>query len=183
MNIHSSKALLASLSMLAALSSCGGGGGSTSSELVANGSKPLSGQPDSASPRSSIAELDTAELVNQISAAETPAGVDSELFAKLTAELIRVLEARGLERITASLPDPEKSRVADLAVSGDSSLATFTWSYSNPADYDQNGEVNIADLTPVGVHFGKDSNSPDWATASIADGDGNGLVNLADITP
>ncbi|MCB1186950.1 PQQ-binding-like beta-propeller repeat protein [bacterium] len=166
------------------LVSCGGGRGSvTSSELVANGSRPLSGQLEATASRSSIAEIDIAGLVAQISSCTAPAGIDSELYAELTAELVRVLEERGTERIIASLPDPEKSKVTDLAISGDTSLATFSWSYANPADYDQNGEVNIADLTPVGVHFGKDSSASDWATASIADGDGNGLVNLADITP
>ena len=71
-------------------------------------------------------------------------------------------------------------------------------------DYDQNGEVNIADLTPLGLHFAAPvsyadpqahgglsywpAGEPDgggaanWRLARI-DGDANGELNIADLTP
>ncbi len=62
---------------------------------------------------------------------------------------------------------------------------TVSWYYNNPADYDQNGEVNVADLTPLAQNFlSAQPGGFDVETAqSVVDGDGNGLINLADITP
>jgi YD repeat-containing protein len=90
-------------------------------------------------------------------------------------------------------PAAERSGSATLGVSakpqafgyidnGDGT-ASFSWEHHNVGDYDQDGEVNIADLTPVGVHFKRVSGDANWAAASIADGDENGEVNVADLTP
>ena len=57
------------------------------------------------------------------------------------------------------------------------------WSYRSPGDYDQNSEVNIADVTPIGQYYQRTTASPDWAEAQTADGDENGEVNIADLTP
>jgi hypothetical protein len=56
------------------------------------------------------------------------------------------------------------------------------WNYANQGDYDQNGLVTIADLTPIGIYLGQNVTDPALAIA-MADGDGNGLVNISDITP
>src|SRR5690606_36903392 len=58
----------------------------------------------------------------------------------------------------------------------------LSWPYSNTGDYDQNSEVNIADLTPIGIHFG-DSVSDPLSSQAIIDGDANGEINIADSTP
>lgn len=68
------------------------------------------------------------------------------------------------------------------AVQWDEDSLRLSWPYGNTGDYDQNSEVNIADLTPVGIHFGESSADPLLALAMI-DGDGNGEINIADITP
>ena len=57
------------------------------------------------------------------------------------------------------------------------------WSYRNTGDYDHNGEANISDLTPIGLHFAKTPAALDWQTAMLADGDFNTEVNISDITP
>ncbi len=108
----------------------------------------------------------------------------------LQAELQRVLATRGIELDSAGRPLKAVSSVPKLVYrqpgwfndfNGDTSLA---WIHYQQGDYDQNGEVNISDLTPVGIHLGKNSSSPDWLTAAlIADGDGNGEINIADVTP
>jgi hypothetical protein len=63
----------------------------------------------------------------------------------------------------------------------------LVWKYANQGDYDQNGEVNIADLTPLAVRFGDKSGGtpafPDGTIEFIVDGDGNGEIGIADITP
>jgi len=117
--------------------------------------------------------------------------VDPSLLAELQAELGRVLAARGIRldadgqplgKSVSSLP----RREFDFPLATDdmpNDLVLLEWRHFMLGDYDLNGEVNVSDITPVGVHFGKTSASPDWADASVADGDGNGEVNIADITP
>jgi hypothetical protein len=63
--------------------------------------------------------------------------------------------------------------------------ATLHWLEYNIGDYDVNGEVNIADLTPIGQKFQQVyiDTDPDFATLEVIDGDGNGEINIADITP
>jgi hypothetical protein len=61
----------------------------------------------------------------------------------------------------------------------------FKWSYFNPGDYDQNGEVAITDLSALATVFGAASPSGSFAVESlesVVDGDGNGEINVADIT-
>jgi hypothetical protein len=90
--------------------------------------------------------------------------------------------------------------VSDLAIAPASALAgpiyagaelLVTVDYTNPGDYDQNGEVGISDLTPLGLHFGEVGpfeGSPalfgfsTYPVQTVIDGDGNGEINLADIT-
>ena len=57
------------------------------------------------------------------------------------------------------------------------------WTYYNNGDYDQNGQVTIGDITPLGLHFGKKVSSPNWNVAKVADGDLNGENNVSDLTP
>jgi hypothetical protein len=77
--------------------------------------------------------------------------------------------------------------VADTAVSdlrfSTANPETLLWTYASPGDYDQNSEVNISDLTPIGTYFKATSSSTNWAAARVADGDPNGEVNLGDIQP
>src|SRR5690606_35216820 len=63
--------------------------------------------------------------------------------------------------------------------------------YTNPGDYDQNGVVTIADLTPLGLHFGQTGpfasdvdviGIGSYPVESPADGDGHGEINRADLT-
>ena len=63
------------------------------------------------------------------------------------------------------------------------SSGNLVWYYFQQGDYDQNGEVNIADLTPLGANFGT-AGPFSWQDAiSCVDGDNNGELNIADVTP
>ncbi|MCB1220743.1 MAG: PQQ-binding-like beta-propeller repeat protein [Planctomycetales bacterium] len=162
--IVTSLALFASL----ALAGCGGGKDLPVEDLSAgqqSGSLALS---------AAIAEVETAVR---------PETVSEHDWSMLTEELVRVLSSRGLERLSSAIPPNDKALIGDFTAEGDASQASFSWSYRNAADYDQNGEVNIADLTTIAVHLFKTPASPDWNAARLADGDNNGEVNLADITP
>ena len=61
---------------------------------------------------------------------------------------------------------------------------TVSWYHDLSGDYDQNGEVNIADLTPLTRHFGESAvgSWEDNSIQEVLDGDGNREINLADIT-
>jgi len=83
---------------------------------------------------------------------------------------------------TASEPFAgEANRVHDLAVSVDGQQVSLSWTEITTGDYDNNGSVSIADITPVAVHFMQYvSDHPD---AEIVDGDHNGQVLISDLTP
>lgn len=112
-----------------------------------------------------------------------PPGVDRALWARLTAELDRVISEEGTARRTDAAPTGPGSRVPDLTVHEDGGQAVFTWSYRQHGDYDLNGVVTVSDLTQVGVYFGKTTLDDDWQVAQLADGDGNGEVGVSDVTP
>jgi hypothetical protein len=59
----------------------------------------------------------------------------------------------------------------------------LSWRYALAGDYDQNGEVNSADLLPLAKHLGE-SVPPDNADSiqAVVDGDGNGQITMADLT-
>jgi PKD repeat protein len=68
----------------------------------------------------------------------------------------------------------------------DPAAHTLSWGFNTQGDYDQNGEVNVADLQPLGVHFGASTGGGPFPLDSVeaaVDGDGNGEINIADLQP
>jgi PKD repeat protein len=73
---------------------------------------------------------------------------------------------------------------AKLTLSDDT--LELAWGYACQGDYDQNSEVNIADLAPLGSNFGASSGGgpfPAGSLLSMVDGDANGEINISDISP
>lgn len=126
-----------------------------------------------------------ADALAQLDALPVPAGVDARLFAEIKGTLKAMLEHAPPGKFTSTPPLGLQNRIIDLTTGiDDSGNKGIQWNYKNVGDYDLNSEVNISDITPIGVHFGDTAASADWKTAGrFADGDGNGEVNLADITP
>ena len=120
----------------------------------------------------------------QLADLPAPAGVDRALWESLKDALRGAADAAEQARQASAPPVWAPAAVSDLTlgVLAGGGLK-FDWSYCNPGDYDRNGEVNVADLVPVGLYYGARAGDTDWAQASCADGDGNGEVNLADVTP
>ncbi|MEP0813581.1 MAG: PKD domain-containing protein [bacterium] len=125
------------------------------------------------------------DLEASIRELQAPQGVDGILFETLKDELARQLKARGTGKFVSAAPVGPTNTVNDLAIvdNGDGTF-NLTWSYRNTGDYDQNGEVGVADITPIALHFGhvetiswNDSQDP------VIDGDGNGEIGVSDITP
>ncbi|MBN2081202.1 hypothetical protein JW859_03230 [bacterium] len=106
-------------------------------------------------------------------------GADPAVMAQLAGALERQLVAQG-DKGLADVTGVYVSTLTITPVGGDVRLE---WDYNNRGDYNQDGFVTVNDLTPIGVHFGKDTSAGDWAAASCADGNQNGLVEVSDITP
>jgi hypothetical protein len=104
-----------------------------------------------------------------------------------TAVMARVtfVPAAGARPLRAASEAPTSGASA-ARLAFDANEEVLLWHYSMQADYDQNGEVNIADLTPIGQNFKAVSGGgpfPYESIESVVDGDGNGEINIADITP
>jgi hypothetical protein len=126
-----------------------------------------------------------AEALAQLDALPLPDGVDAATFAELKSALRAMLEQMPPARFTSTPPTGPANKIMDLTTGiDDDGNEGIQWNYLNVGDYDLNSEVNISDITPIGQHFHKNTNSPDWKSAArFADGDGNGEVNISDITP
>lgn len=155
--------------------------------LLSSACGPFRGDPQNPGPAGCARQYIQAQLI-ELEALPRPEPVSAADWLSLKAALRSMLEAR----LSAAGP-PRQARLAPAAdgaatvLSFDDQSQTFYWSLHNPGDYDQNGEVNVADLTPLGLHFGESyTPGPPEANDSIqavVDGDGNGEINLADLTP
>jgi hypothetical protein len=129
------------------------------------------------------AAVDIDGQLELLEAMEAPEGVDQYVFESLRSALRAMLVDLKDGKAVAAAPvsDASESRLSLQAGS-----TTLDWDYAMQGDYDQNGEVNVADLTPIAIHFGK---SPPIGVfgretvESVVDGDGNGEINIGDLTP
>lgn len=114
---------------------------------------------------------------------EPAPGADPQLHRLLTDALAEQLSSMDPARLITAVPVSEASRVTDLRIwdNGDGT-ATCRFSYMNQGDYNQDGLVNINDLTPVGFHYNKHEGAGDWTAALVADGNSDGLVFINDLT-
>jgi hypothetical protein len=110
-------------------------------------------------------------------------GLRGELLAAPGGVLARIELAAGPERAAAAVVQPQcaLSKADDLRIEA-GATDTLVWSYRNSGDYDQNGEVNVADLVPIGNYYLRTAAESIWQRAQLADGDHNGEVNVADLT-
>ncbi len=120
------------------------------------------------------------DVLKELDALETPEGVGDELFDSLKNALARELSARG-EKVALRPPTGVNNRVPDLeAIDVDGELH-LTWSYYNVGDYNQDGGVNIQDITPLAEHFFH--RVGDDPFDEVVDGNSDGIINISDITP
>ncbi|MBN2083165.1 hypothetical protein JW859_13285 [bacterium] len=126
-------------------------------------------------PAAALAELDSLAC---------PADVDPELWAGLKSTLRATLVDANLDRAASDVAQSALSRVEDLAVTGvEGGTARLNWSYRNQGDYNQDGEVGVADLTPIGQNWQAKASDATWPKSCVADGNADGLVSVNDITP
>lgn len=117
-------------------------------------------------------------VYSQLDALQAPQGADPAVFALLKDELARQLAQRG--KAVSAPPTGTANTPANLYFTdeGGGNYALH-WEYRNIGDYDQNGIVGVADITPIAMHFGH--NGADGLD-DVIDVDDNG-VGVSDITP
>lgn len=128
---------------------------------------------------------DRSAFSSELDALEVPEGVDPALFEELKDTLEEALLARGIDRMVSTPPTGESNRVDPLNYYIEDVEGTdhyfLTWLLRSLGDYDLNGRVEIADITPMAIHYGEDIATHPEATH--IDGSGNGTVGIEDITP
>jgi len=87
-------------------------------------------------------------------------------------------------RMVSDAPNKEGGRPV---LTYDDVATDLNWHFASLGDYNQDSEVGVSDLTPLGVHYNEESPgfpAPfDYATAeSVIDGNSDGLIGLADIS-
>jgi hypothetical protein len=103
--------------------------------------------------------------------------------------LAEVRFAPGAETVLrrpAAISQMPRSAVTDLAAVWDGEgSGTLSWFERHSGDYNLDGEVGVADITPVGANFNKPviEGNDDWAELEVVDGNENELIEVADLTP
>ena len=170
------------ISFLVLLTSCGGGGNQPSAlnpQLSDGNGLQATGESVQQSLDEALAELD---------ALQTPEGVDAALFQELKDELAALLTARsqqlGSGRIVSQAPSGDCNKITTLTlVDMGESEYRLLWRELNVGDYDNNGTVGIADITPIAMHYNETYDPADENCAlALIDGSGNHTVDISDIT-
>jgi len=143
---------------------CNAGNGVRSGNTAAGGSQQLS-------------KVDLDAIAGYV----PPDGVDPALFEMLRDRLLdelRALQSGAVRKASATLP------LVGFRVSETPAVANFSWRYSFPGDNDINGEVSIADITPIALNYlASTSDGTDDIVQFFIDGDQNGELGVSDITP
>lgn len=146
------------------LVSCVQGGATQPQELAA-------GLPQSSTERDFYAEVE---------GYDPPPGVDAKLFLELQARLLQGLVESGK---LSGVSSATKDRNSQAILAYNEASLELEWGYYSIGDYDQNGEVNVTDITPIVVNYGQSGPFEANSLQAVVDGDINGEINISDITP
>ena len=121
----------------------------------------------------------------------TPEGAELGLvpLSTYTGQPVSVsFQLKRLDRAASAPPSGTENAVSDLQITdGGLGNVSLSWTQVNAGDYDFNGEVNVADLTPLGQHFGETYDPQAVGARELTqywiDGDGNGEIGISDLTP
>jgi len=106
--------------------------------------------------RSTQRTVSLAEVLREIDAYPTPKDVDGALFERLRARLKQLIIARSNGKTISAAPGGAANTVEDLSAQADAGWnnASVSWNELLAGDYDNDGEVFIADLQPVAAYYG-----------------------------
>jgi hypothetical protein len=103
-------------------------------------------------------------------------------------ELFRLVFRPGPETLSRTVCDaPRDPNFNAVILSGSmdaNNIVTLRWDERNSGDGDNNGKVDIADISPIAMNYGDSStDGEDDNRDFLADYDRNGKIEIADITP
>jgi hypothetical protein len=128
--------------------------------------------------KSALADLDVLPL---------PDGVDPAVFTQLKDALRVALEARSKGKLASVPPTGPANAVPDLQITdAGSGTVNLMWHYYNLGDYNQDGIVNVSDITPIAMHYGEDvpqGPGNENLLLSVINGGGGSKILVDDITP
>ncbi|MEP0815421.1 MAG: PKD domain-containing protein [bacterium] len=114
---------------------------------------------------------------------EVPDGVDPDVFQMLADKLVEEVEAVQSGR-TPSQGSPATPLLRLVVTDVGGGITNIAWRYYLMGDYDLNGEVGVADVTPIALHFNTSvTDGVQDNVQSFIDGDGDLFVGVSDITP
>jgi hypothetical protein len=133
--------------------------------------------------RQAPSEASLADVLFEIESFQPPRGADPAVVNALKDALKSALAERGATRFTSAL-SADVARVIHTAAIGRDGGAQILWEARLAGDADCDGQVNVSDITPIALRFGRLSNDgSDDGYDAQADTDGDGEVGLGDITP
>jgi PKD repeat protein len=136
---------------------------------------------DSALPDVAKSLLESARI--EVAGYAVPAGVDDGLFSMLAGRLLSELEAFEVGRSKSQAVIASPPLMLQVSDNGDGT-ADFSWRYHHPGDYNLDGEVGVADITPIALNYLQsvtDGNRDN--VQRFIDGDLSGEIGVSDVTP
>ena len=133
----------------------------------------------SRAPRTQPGEVKIA--LTELEAVQAPEGVDAAVFQSLKGALAGALQVRERKAVS-SPPVGAINAVNDFEIFPEAGQMRLRWHYRNNGDYDQNGIVGVADVTPLAMHW-QEGAFDDDTIQGVIDGNDNKRVEVGDITP
>ncbi|MEZ4210162.1 MAG: hypothetical protein R3B38_00355 [Patescibacteria group bacterium] len=110
----------------------------------------------------------------------SPEVTNPELISYLTEELGK--EIANLDTSFASRPPSDPVMLTSISNHVNGWLYVY-WQHKITGDYNNDGVVDQADITPIASNWQRVEGGANWMFAESADGDGNGIINAADLVP
>jgi hypothetical protein len=109
---------------------------------------------------------------------------DSAIVAGDVLASFQLVNGASAPKSASQVADENSSRARNLTLNkNDEDNWVLAWDYTNPGDANQDGEVSINDLTPIGLHYQEVIKDDFEDPLRHIDGDLNGEINLGDLTP
>jgi PKD repeat protein len=124
------------------------------------------------------------DALTELDALPAPNGVKHEVFQQIKDALAKALRAKGLTKVISTPPTGAANEVNDLSIiDNDNGTFSLSWRYRNLGDYNQDGVVSVADITPLAMHIGEEwSVGGENTLPAVIDGSQNNKVDIADVT-
>jgi len=117
---------------------------------------------------------------------ENKQGAQSLSQAELVEALIDLVGDASFAKRTLRPPLGPLNVIYDFTITDDDGLGWFlNWMYRNAGDYNQDGKVDVADISPLAEHFFDKKVGDNWPHRidEVIDGNLDGIIDISDLTP